>query len=139
MTHATRSTTPPPPGRADRGGFSLVELVVAVLILSIGVLGLAGTTAVVIRQVTLADVNTERSAALQTVVEEIRATPYDNLNDGSRVEGAFKVSWDVEDASGQTKSVQVVTTGPGLSAPGGSMPVVAPAVQDTFSFMVLRP
>src|SRR5690606_31339345 len=64
------------PDRTGRAGFSLVELIVAVIILAIGVLGLAGTTAFVIRQVTLADVNTERSAALQMVVENLRATSY---------------------------------------------------------------
>ncbi len=38
--------------RASRAGFTIVELLVAVVILAIGVLGLAGTSAVVLQQMT---------------------------------------------------------------------------------------
>jgi prepilin-type N-terminal cleavage/methylation domain-containing protein len=43
---ATRAGHPP------RAGFTVVEVIVAILILSIGLLGLAGTSAVVTRQMT---------------------------------------------------------------------------------------
>src|SRR6185436_7692637 len=38
--------------RSGRAGFTIVELLVAVVILAIGVLGLAGTSAVVLQQMT---------------------------------------------------------------------------------------
>ena len=71
-----------PSGR-DRGGFTLVEVIIAITILAFGLLGMAGTTALVVRQVTLADVATERSAALQTTIESLRALPFDSLAAGS--------------------------------------------------------
>ena len=54
-------------------GFTIVEVIVAMVVLAIGVLGLAGTAAYIVRQVTLADIMTERAAALQTAVERIQA------------------------------------------------------------------
>ena len=129
-----------PAGRDKRGGFSLVELVVAVIILAVGVLGLAGTTALVVRQVSMADVNTERSAAFQAAIEQIRAMPYANVSTGSRTVGSFSVTWSVVDSTIHTKTVRVLTNGPGLAAaPGGGLPTMMPNVQDTFSFLVLRP
>ena len=125
-----------PPGR---GGFSMVELIVAVVILAIGVVGLAGTTAFVIRQVTLADVNTERSAALQSVVESVRSTPYASVGAGSRSSGSFSVSWSVIDSTSVTKTVRVITQGPGLLKDSTAIPTLGSDVQDTFSFIVLKP
>lgn len=127
--------------RAHRGqdGFSIVELVVAILILAIGVLGLAGTTALVIRQVTLSDVNTERAAALQSVIEQIRSTPYAMVAPGSRSVGEFDVAWSIVDSTGQTRTIRVVTQGPGLETDSVALPTLSRNVHDTFSFTVLRP
>lgn len=123
-----------------RDGFSLVELVVAIVILAFGVLGLAGTTAFVVRQITLADVNTERSAALQSVVEQIRATSFASVGTGSQTTGSYTVDWAVTDSTGQTKVVRVITTGPGLSKDTGAVvPMLTASVEDTFNMILLRP
>ena len=125
--------------REGRSGFSLVELVVAVVILAFGVLGLAGTTALVVRQVTLADVNTERAAALQAVVEQIRSTTFSSVGPGSQTVGSYKVEWSVADSTVETKIVRVITSGPGLSKDTSVVPVLSASVQDTFTMIVLRP
>ena len=126
--------------RAGRGGFSLVELVIAVIILAFGVLGLAGTTAFTVRQITLADVNTERSAAQQAVVERIRSTTYNSVGTGSATIGDFAVSWSVTDSTVATKTVRVITQGPGLNKDTAvAVPMLASNVQDTFTMIVLRP
>lgn len=126
--------------RDPRSGFSLVELVVAVIILAVGVLGLAGTTAFVVRQVAHADVVTERSAAFQTSIENIRATPYASIAPGSRTVGSFNVTWAIVDSTIHTKTVSVVTAGPGLGRDTeGGMPRLMTNVYDTFTFLVLRP
>lgn len=136
----TTSHVAGPTAQSRRGGFSLVELVVAVVILAIGVLGLAGTTAFVVRQVTLADVNTERTAALQAVVEQIRSTSYNSVGSGSQTVGSYAVAWSVTDSTGQTKVVQVITTGPGLNKDtSAAVPMLARNVQDTFTMIMLRP
>ena len=67
--------------RAD-AGFSLVELVMALFVLAFGVIGLATTTLFITRQLTLAEVTTSRVAAIQSVMERIRATPYDSIKAG---------------------------------------------------------
>ena len=115
----------------------MVEVLVAMVILAVGVLGLAGTTAVVVRQVTLSDVTTERSVALQTVVERLRATDYDLLGSGSESVGRFTASWTTYDLDG-SKVVTIVTVGPGLVS-GAGMPHLGSGVADTFQYKIVQP
>ena len=120
-------------------GFSLVELIVAITVLSIGVLALAATTAAFALQVTLGDVKTERAAALQSVVEGIRAADYASVGSGSETIGRYGVTWSVTDSTGRSKSVRVITDGPGLSQDSGSATrMMGMNVQDTFSVLVMR-
>jgi prepilin-type N-terminal cleavage/methylation domain-containing protein len=119
-----------------RGGFSMVEVIIAIVILAVGVLGLAGTTAYIVRQVTLADLMTERSAAFQTIVDRIQSLPFDNVTSGSDSVGIFAVTWDAVLDGPQNKIVTIVTTGPGLG--GTTVPTNDPQVVDTFIFRVLR-
>lgn len=136
----TQSAGPDRQGpRSRRAGFSLVELIVAVLVLSIGVLGLAATTAVFVRQVTVGDVNAERSAALQSVVESIRAADFASVGSGTQTVGLYGVTWSVTDSTGQSKEVRVITNGPGVSRDSGAaVPMIGRNVPDTFSMLVLR-
>jgi prepilin-type N-terminal cleavage/methylation domain-containing protein len=121
---------------SGRGGFSMVEVIIAIVILAVGVLGLAGTTAYIVRQVTLADLMTERSAAFQTIVDRIQSLPFDNVTTGSDSVGIFAVTWDAVLDGPQNKIVTIVTTGPGLG--GTTVPTNDPQVVDTFIFRVLR-
>ena len=120
----------------DRGGFSLVEVMIALVILTIGVLGLAATTMYVVRQTTLAEITTERSAAVQSVIEELRATDYDLLVSGSDSVGLFAVSWTVT-AGNRTKLVEIITTGPGLTSASG-VPAIGASVSDTFEYRIME-
>jgi type IV pilus assembly protein PilV len=123
-----------------RGGFSLVEVIIAIVILAVGVLGLAGTTAFVVRQVTLADVNTERSAATQEAIERIRATRYAAVGTSSVTNGPFTVTWSIQDSTNVTKNMRVITTGPGLRKDTAvSVPALGPNVADTLNIILLRP
>jgi prepilin-type N-terminal cleavage/methylation domain-containing protein len=122
---------------APEAGFSLIELMIALLILSIGILGLAGVTAYSIQKVTVADLDTVRGAALQSVVEQLRATPRDSLKDGVDTVGVFDVAWSVVD-NGSYSMVEIVTTGPGLApgTDGDPMPSIDGAVADTFTYIL---
>ena len=127
--------TMPTPERSRRGGFTVVEVIIAMIILTIGVLGLAGTTAFFVNQVTQSDLMTERSTAFQTIVDRIQSMPYDSVTSGSDSVGIYAVTWSSVDNGSQNKTVTIITTGPGTR---GAPPVNDPQVVDTFSFRVLR-
>jgi Tfp pilus assembly protein PilV len=116
----------------------MIEIIVALVILAVGVLGLAGTTALVVRQVTLSDVATERSAALETVLERVRAMDFDSVADGVDTIGSFTATWSTTDL-GRSKLVTVVTLGPGLETGTGNMPHLSNSVSDTFVYRVIDP
>ena len=126
--------------RAD-AGFSLVELVMALFVLAFGVMGLATTTLFITRQLTLAEVTTSRVAAIQSVMERIRATPYDSIKAGGDTIGPLVVSWAPTVTTAQTKSVQIVAVGPGQASISEtqSTPMLSSAVTDTVMYRVLRP
>jgi prepilin-type N-terminal cleavage/methylation domain-containing protein len=120
-------------------GFTLVEIVVALVILTVGVLGLAGTTALVVRQVTASRIATERTVALQSAIEQVRAVDYDVLDGASSdTVGRFTVSWKVSDA-GRSKLVQFVMTGPGMRSVPGTLGMIGSSVTDTFTYRMIRP
>lgn len=121
---------------SSRAGFSMVEVIIAMIVLAVGVLGLAGTTAYVVRQITLSDLMTERAAAFQTVVDRLQSLPFDDVAAGSDSVGIFAVSWNAVLDGPQNKIVTIVTVGPGLGS--GTPPVNNPQVADTFQFRVLR-
>ena len=144
MVADKRNQSPGSPGESpqrpgdSRSGFTMVEVIFAIMILAVGLMGMAGTTAMVVRQVTLADLTTERSAALQTTLEELRARPFDNLIDGADSVGIYQVSWSVTKPTGQWAVVEIVTTGPGLAPSAGGNLLMMPSVPDTFSHRILR-
>lgn len=129
---------------ADTGaeaGFSLVELVMALIVLAFGVVGLATTTLFITRQLTLAEVTTARVTAIQSVMERLRATPYDSLSAGGDTLGPLVVSWNPTVTSPQTKVVRIVTVGPGLVSisDGQSTSMLSSIVADTILYRVLKP
>lgn len=123
--------------RSDTG-FTMVEVIIAIIVLAIGVLGLAGTTAYVVRQVTLADLMTERAVALQSVVEELQAVTFSSVGSGTDSVGVFEVKWSSVSETSTSKLVTVITKGPGLgSASGSPVAFLGPNVEDTFQFRVI--
>lgn len=121
---------------ADRGGFTMVEIMVAIIILSIGLLGLAGTTGYLIQTVSMGDLMTERAAAFQTVVDRLQSLPYDSVSSGSDSVGIFAVTWNAVDDGPQSKILTVETVGPGFV--GNPSLMQNPIVADTFVFRILR-
>lgn len=120
-------------------GFTIVEVIVAIILLAVGALGMAGTTAFLVRQTSAADLRTERTAALVASLERIQALPYDSVQQGSDSVGAYRVAWSVLSEANEAKSVQLVTLGPGLASSNGGPPSVQPSVPDTFQYTVVRP
>jgi prepilin-type N-terminal cleavage/methylation domain-containing protein len=119
-----------------RQGFTIIEVLFALIILTFGVLGLASTTLWVVRQTQVSEVATERTIALQSVIEELRAAPYNDVVAGSGTEGNFSVSWTVA-VGANSKLVTVTTTGPGLVNATG-FPTLSPSVAQTFDYRIFR-
>lgn len=121
----------------NRDGFTLVELIVAMMIFMVGVLALASTTGFVGLQLRAADLRTERSLAHQQAMEEIRSKPFDDILTASKGAGAeigdYTVWWDVNDVQWALKNVAVYTEGPGFRAGYRD-----PAVVDTITVRISR-
>jgi prepilin-type N-terminal cleavage/methylation domain-containing protein len=127
------------PEKEPQAGFTLVEVIIAIVVLAFGLLGLAGTTALVVRQVNLAEIATERSLVTQSTLERIQALPYDSVVDGSDVMGSFQVSWTVVAPTNQWKALELITTGPGMSLSSSGYPILVNTVADTITHRILRP
>lgn len=125
-------------GAAARGGFSLVEIVIALMILAFGLLAMAATTGYVSTQVRVADLTTERTLARQAVVERLRALPFDSVDsrtsDDAWTVGDYRLWWDVALQNVNLKQVSLVAEGPGHDATG----TMVEAVRDTTVLSVLR-
>jgi Tfp pilus assembly protein PilV len=114
----------------------MVEVVIAMLILTIGVLGLASTTGHIVRQINLGDLMTERSVAFQTVIDRLQSLPYDSVGSGSDSVGIFYLRWQSTPDGAQSKMVRIWTQGPGIST--GAFPINNPQKVDSFDFRILR-
>ena len=125
------SSVPDPTPARKRSGFSLAELVVAVVILSIGILSMAGTSTWVVRQITLSKLSTERAVARQSAVEGVMAGPFANVVGGSGTFGRFDVTWTVTANTGGSRTLRVVTVGLGRPPGVTGMTTLSDVVADT--------
>lgn len=114
----------------------MVEVVIAIIVLAIGVLGLAGSTAYIVRQITFSDLLTERSVAFQTAIDRLQSIPYDSVVDGDDSIGVFYIRWEVTPDGPQSKIVRLWTRGPGMA--NAPVPTNNPQHVDSFDFRVLR-
>jgi prepilin-type N-terminal cleavage/methylation domain-containing protein len=68
---------------ARRAGWTLVEMMVAVVIMSVGLLGLVGTSAVVTRQVSGAATRSTAANVIQSRLEWMRSVPCSAIKDST--------------------------------------------------------
>lgn len=130
------ATTPPlDPASA---GFSLVEVMIALVILVFGLVSLAQASVLMVNQVNVSDVRTERVVARYTAVEQLRALPFNNVTGGTTTVGDFTMRWRVAGTTDNSRLIELVTSGPGTRA-GTTPPVVTTGVVDTISFRIIRP
>ena len=78
-----------------RRGFSLIEVMIAVVMLTVGVLALAGTSARVVRLISQGGRLGGASLVAEGRFEMLRATACASLASGSTVEGPYTVVWTV--------------------------------------------
>ena len=108
--------------RGERG-FSVIELLVALVVLSIGLLAMASVMGSLVIQTRAADIRTERSFAVQQAVERLKARNLslveDLPQDSAQRIGSYPVWWNVTGATGQRREVEIYTLGPGYEAGAG--------------------
>lgn len=92
-------------------GFTVVEVVIAIVIFSLGVLGLAGTAGSVTRMVGRSQQYGRAAALASERFEILRATTCGNMATGSSTSDRYSVSWTVSDIA-NGKQVTVIVTSP---------------------------
>ncbi|MEJ2679334.1 MAG: hypothetical protein P8174_09715, partial [Gemmatimonadota bacterium] len=115
-----------------------IEVLIGLIILTMGVLALASSTGYISTQVRLAGWRTERSTAYDAAAEELRAMNFDSVQDvtyaNARVESRYKVWWSVNSLEWGLKDVTLYSEGPGFA--GGHL---GPVSRDTISIRIARP
>lgn len=82
------------PGRnRSRSGFTLVELIVAMLMLTIGLLGLAGVGAVVLKQMKGGTYQTIAASIAQSRFEQFEGDPCASITSGSATVRGMAETW----------------------------------------------
>lgn len=128
-------------GRAVRGrsGLSLVELIVALLILTVGIFALGASSIYVLTQVRASQLHTERSTAVRDAAERVRSLPWSTIPTECQTRtfesGRYRVTCSILPSSSVSfRVIQLVSDGPGYR--GGE---VVEDVPDTSVISVARP
>src|SRR5262245_8821506 len=98
---------------ANRDGFTIVEVVIAIIVLSIGLLGLTATAASVTRMVAQGQRYNKATALANERFELLRAQACTAMTAGSTMSGPYAISWTVASvASGRARQVAVTVVSP---------------------------
>ncbi len=116
-------------GRLNRSGISVVELLVAVTLLAVVVVSLAGASLYSSRTMQRSRLQLQAAEFQQSELERLLAMPYSGLASGSRVTGDGKSEWTVLDSTRYRRIVLVTEF----------TPAVGIAVRDTVVAYRLRP
>jgi prepilin-type N-terminal cleavage/methylation domain-containing protein len=125
----------------QQAGFSLVELIIAMVILSVALLAMGASTGHVMAQLQAAELRTERMSAVREAAEVLKGTAWSSL--GSACESTssefgtehYTVTCSVQQpGGGNLMIIQLVTVGPGFVA-GKFNTTVA----DTFAISIANP
>ena len=122
----------------SREGFSLVEVIIAIVVLSFGLLAMASSTGYVYNQLRSSAFDTQRNLARQAAIEQVRGMFWDSVTTTARTttRGRYTVTFAATAAStSMVKRVRVITTGPGYR----SGKAVRQTVVDTASIQVMKP
>jgi prepilin-type N-terminal cleavage/methylation domain-containing protein len=125
------------PRLTHQRGFTFVEIVVALVLFSIGILALSGITAATVRMVSMSGVRTDRALALRSAIEQVKFLPYDSVDFGEDSVGLYSTTWTTLSMT-HGKRVHFVMSGPGLRR-GEGPGAVAPTVVDTFVYTIAKP
>jgi prepilin-type N-terminal cleavage/methylation domain-containing protein len=92
----------------ERSGFSLVEVLVAITLLAMAIMSLAGAVALGLNQMGKAKQDLQYSADLQQVTDSLVAVGWNNVASGSTTLRGRSVVWSVTTLSPNSQKVNVV-------------------------------
>ena len=104
-----------PVTHSARRGFSLVEVLIALALLSMVALGLAGSATLALSQVAKARQDMQYSADVEQVADSIVAAGYTNAVSGSETIRGRSVSWVVSNPTAKSRQVEMVVQRRGLA------------------------
>ncbi len=93
-----------------RWGFTLVEVLVALVILATALLSLAAAAGLAVRQLHYSQTDTEWWTAVQLQLEELSGQGFQNVADGSATVEGYPMSWTVSGSDPKTVTVEVTRT-----------------------------
>ncbi len=79
----------------EESGFTLLEVIIAISILTIGMLAVASMQAAALRGDSFAYSRTEASTWAQDKMEDLMADPYTTAGNGTEPHGNFDINWTV--------------------------------------------
>lgn len=95
-----------------RRGFTLLEVLIALVVLSVGALALVGTGRVSATSIRRATLELRAAQLLQEEAERLRALPVDSLRSGLALRAAGEVEWSVADSGAYLRVELVVRARP---------------------------
>jgi prepilin-type N-terminal cleavage/methylation domain-containing protein len=93
-----------------RRGFSLVEIIVSVTLLTVAMMSLAGAASLGLNQMGKARQDLQYSADVQQVVDSLVAKGWNNVSNGSTTIRGRAVTWTVTTMNANSQKVNVVIT-----------------------------
>ena len=97
----------------DHRGFTIVEVLVAVLVLAVGIIGLTTTAALVTRMIGQGERYSQASTMAAEQFEVFRSQRCASLTAGTATRGGFTLNWTVQNAAGgRARSVRIVVISP---------------------------
>lgn len=125
------------PMPSNANGFSLVEVIIAMLVLTVGMFALGASTGYVSAEIRNATWTTQRAFGRAEIIEQLRATPFDNVvtNATPQAVGRYNLTWTVNSVNPNLKTVMVIASGPAYRMRRGAMTTVV----DTALVNIMRP
>lgn len=96
-----------PPVERTRG-FTLIEVIAALILFAVGILGLSAVVAVTGKQVRFAHIRTTLRSLGQERMESLLAGGFDELSDGEDQQSRYQIEWSV--AGDDPKQVVLVVS-----------------------------
>ena len=92
----------------DNHGFTLIEIIIAIFILVVALLGLAGVASTVINGNSFSKEITTATTLAQEKIEELRNTNYQSLASGNDTQAIYTRTWTITLTATYIKTIEVV-------------------------------